>query len=100
MVAITESKPENEAMGSSEPSYPYGTQLDFRDDLADALGFDKLEVGSVVSVSGTAFIQRKSSYDDGEGAENSFCIQLTDVNLKPSKDRAKVLYPDTESNDE
>ena len=77
-------------------NYPYGTNLEFEGELAEALGVDGFSAGDMVEVRAFAFVKRKSEESEGEGdIEKDLRLQLTDVSLtKTASDRIKTLYGD------
>lgn len=73
--------------------YPWGTSLQFSDELLDELGIDKLAIGDIVEVRAFAFVDSKSEHSNRENAEKTIGIQLTTVKLRREEgDRAEVLY--------
>lgn len=80
---------------SEYKNYPYGTNLEFEGELAEALNVDGYSAGDVVEIRALAFIKGKSERSEGAGedAEKELRLQLTDVDLtKTSVDRVKTLY--------
>lgn len=79
-------------------NYPYGTNLEFTGDLAEALNVDDYSAGDLVEVRALAFVKRKSEDSEGDGdVEKEFRLQLTEVNLTKASSnpgRIEVLYGD------
>lgn len=77
-------------------NYPYGTSLEFKGELAEALNVDHYTGGELVEIRALAFIKGKSEQVEGVGEkpEKELRIQLTEVTLsKAPNDRVKTLYP-------
>lgn len=73
--------------------YPYGTSVNFSDDMVDSLGVDKLAVGDVVEVRGYAFVDSRYEHTDTEKARKSISFQFTSIKVsREQDDRAKMLY--------
>ena len=95
-------KKESSEIGISEDSshYPYGTELNFHDDLVDELQLGDLEVGSEVTVVGKATVTRKSessrqALGDQSDDRKSVDVQLTSVQVTSTstdEDVLKQLY--------
>ena len=72
----------------SDEYYPYGTSLDFDEEILEGLGiFDQVVVDDEVTIIATAKITRKSenirSDSDGEEVNKSISFQLTTVSVNP-----------------
>jgi hypothetical protein len=76
-----------------KPSYPWGTEITLRDELATEVAGDAA-VGQMVAIKGMAFISAKRETP----SDNSIDIQLTEITATPviSEDRAKILYGEGE----
>lgn len=77
------------------PEYPWGTELTFHDDLADAVGIDSLNVGDVVEVRAYATVKSisKSKHESDQGGlsiNKSMSLQLTEVELAGEKSPSTV----------
>lgn len=70
---------EIEAGYDSEERYPWGTSLDFEDDLVDELGLGQLAAGDEVMIKAKAFVKSKSQHDTTENSDKTLCIQLTEI---------------------
>lgn len=83
-----------------ENQYPWGTSLHLDDDMVKELGLDKMQAGTTVNLTATAFIERKSTEEEaGEDPEHRVCLQLTELNVKRSStngERATLLYGDSD----
>ena len=78
---------------SNEAYYPYGTQLNFEDDLIEELGAGALAVGDVVEVRGFAVVRSRSEREDEDGSDKNLSIQFTEIKIKrEADDKAKQLY--------
>lgn len=78
---------------SDDGYYPYGTSLDFDDDMIEELGAENLAVGDVVEVRAFAFVNRKSEHTSTEHSSKSLGLQLTSVKLsRETGDRVEQLY--------
>lgn len=66
---------------SDDGYYPYGTSLDFDDDMIEELGAENLAVGDVVEVRAFAFVNRKSEHTSTDHSSKSLGLQLTSVKL-------------------
>ena len=78
---------------SDDNYYPYGTSLNFSDDMVDELGAGNLARGDVVEVRGYAFVDSTSERDDSDGSHKDVRIQLTSLKLtRENDDRVKTLY--------
>ncbi len=90
------------------PRYPWGTELDLRDDLVDALSIGDLEVGSEVTIISTGFIAARNERGSerlGEQPTDSktVSIQLTAIQVEPAVSDGQsaekilnILYPSGE----
>ncbi len=79
----------------STPRYPWGTRLDFENDLVDNLEIDGLAVGDVVEIKAFAFVQSKSirESDSPNGSHKDISLQLTAMKVsREESDRAEELY--------
>lgn len=73
--------------------YPYGTTLDFSDEMVDALGVGALDVGSIVEVRGLAYIKNKSEHESEEDSHKSVTLQMTSINTSVNDNsRVDKLY--------
>lgn len=73
--------------------YPYGTSLNFDDEMIEQLGVDNLAVGDIVEVRGYAFVERKSERSDADGTDKDISFQFTSLKMKrETGDRAEQLY--------
>jgi hypothetical protein len=90
-------KKESSSMGvtccSDDNHYPYGTSINFDDDLVDELGVDNLAVGDVVEIRGYAFVDSKSEHSDSESTNKSVRLQLTSLKVsRENDDIVKRMY--------
>lgn len=98
MVKIEKKGFDGQAYDPDAPEYPYGTRLDFQDELVDRLDLDRYDVGDVVEVRAIAFVRHKSEHktESTEGNNHSGkCVelQLTEVRVdKERPDRIETLY--------
>ena len=87
------------------PRYPYGTELDFRDEMVDKLSIRGADIGHEVVIIAKGFvssINERKSERVGDDVDESITvgIQLTEVQISPAKtgssvdDVLKTLYPD------
>lgn len=81
----------------NNPSYPYGTSLNLRDDLIDDLNVSALSVGDIVEVRSLAVVTSKSEREDGDVVDSeshkNIDLQLTHIVIKrENQDRMKTLY--------
>jgi len=78
---------------SDENYYPYGTGLNFEDEMVDEMGVGNLAVGDVVEIRGYAFVDSKSEHSSKEGSNKSVRLQMTSIRVdRESDDRIKTLY--------
>lgn len=78
---------------SDNEYYPYGTSLNFDNDMIEELGVDNLAVGDIVEVRGYAFVERKSEHSDADGSNKNVGIQFTSLKLqRETGDRIEQLY--------
>lgn len=79
---------------SSEGDYPYGTCLNFRDEMIDKLGIGEFSVGDVVEIRGYAVIEGKMTNEDmDDKTRKSVEVQMTSVSItKKPGDKAEQLY--------
>jgi hypothetical protein len=75
--------------------YPYGTSLNFDDDIIDELGIGALGIGDVVEVRGFAFVDRKSEHSSKDHSSKNISLQFTSIKIdRETDDRAVQLYGD------
>ena len=96
---LTSMATETETEPMSPNPYGYGLILCLNDDQCEALGITTpLSAGSVVTVTGRAFVKsaRQSVEDDGDdtGTDVSLELQITDLAIgpAPAADRAARMY--------
>jgi len=97
MPGVKISKERFDGLGSEDETYyPYGTSLDFEDDLVDSLKLDSLSVGDVVEVRALAVVTSKSERESEGDSSKSVGIQLTEIGIYPEgeSDNAEKLYGD------
>lgn len=94
MVKIAkESDSPGEVVGSSETHYPYGTSLNFEDEMVEELGLARLEVGAPIKITGIAHISGTSEHEDENRANKSVSVQFTEMDVSVGDgDRAEKLY--------
>jgi len=91
-------KQSNESEGlccrSDGDYYPWGTEINFEDEMVEELGMESLAVGDIVEVRGYAFVDRKAeSSSTNHGSSKSVGLQLTSLKIhRDSSDRAEKLY--------
>lgn len=80
------------------PKYPYGLSLDLCDETMEKLGLTYLPtVGTEMMLTAVAKVTSTRAYAEQNGAEQSFCLQITKMEIKdPSASRspASKLYMD------
>ena len=77
----------------NDDHYPYGTRLNFDNDLIDELDIGQLVPGDVVEVRAFAFVNSKSEYSTEENSDKDMSLQLTSVKVRREvSDKAKELY--------
>lgn len=80
---------------TQQPEYPWGTRLNFTNDMIIQLGLDKVDVGTKVMITAEAVVVGKTV---NEGVNNDYkdvSIQLTAVMINPDRsddDRVTKLY--------
>jgi hypothetical protein len=79
------------------PEYPYGLRIDLNDDSLEKLGITALpKVGTEMTMTCKVTVTSVSAYDrQGGEAEQSVCLQITDMELgagKTQSDAATSLY--------
>lgn len=73
--------------------YPYGTRLEFENDLIEELGAEALAPGDLVEVRAFAVVERKTERTDEEGTDKDMSLQITSLKVRREEsDRAKQLY--------
>lgn len=78
---------------SDEGYYPYGTRLEFDDDMIEELGVENLAIGDIVEVRAFAFVNHKSEHSSTDHSSKSIGLQLTTVKLsRETGDRVEQLY--------
>jgi hypothetical protein len=90
-------KKDSSSMGvtccSDGDHYPYGTSLNFDDDLVDDLDIGGLAVGDVVEVRGYAFVDGKSEHSNKEHSSKSVRLQMTSIKVnRETDDVVKQMY--------
>lgn len=83
------------------PKYPYGLALDLNDEVMKKLGMTSLPtVGSSMLLSAEVKVTRVSAYEEQDGAEQCFGLQITAMDLsapaKPSTAADKLYGGDKE----
>lgn len=91
-----------DSTSDNAPEYPYGLCIDLNTEALERLGFDTLPaVGTVVEVVARATVQSVSSRDDGNSPSRNVSLQITDMDVQPSRsdaDLAQRMYGDGSSN--
>jgi len=100
MVSIKREKDDSNKLTecSDQSHYPYGTSVNFDDDMLEELKVDDIEIGEVVEVRGFAFLDSMSEHKDKEESNKNVRFQFTHIELtkpKGEKDVIKTLYGDT-----
>lgn len=72
-----------------DEDYPYGTTLDFTDEMVDALGIGALDVGSIVEVRGLAYVKSKHESESESDSHKSVTLQMTSISAS-SDDHSRV----------
>lgn len=81
-----------------KPEYPYGLCL-YLDEVALAkLGIDLMDVGTTVSLTGSATVSGTSEREYQGGTHKTLDLQITDLGLAPAdatakKTAADIMYP-------
>lgn len=94
LIEIKKSSSESPALCCpDDEDYPYGTTLDFSDEMVDALGIGALDIGSIVEVHGLAYVKRKSEDSNEEGSHKSVTLQMTSISAGSDEhSRVTKLY--------
>jgi hypothetical protein len=90
------------AYDSSEPRYPYGTELCFKDDLLESLNLGDAKVGDKIEIKAVAIVMRKSERmeesKEGSNSDKSIDMQLIEVETAPvttkKASKTSILYGD------
>lgn len=96
LIEIKKNKSESTALCCPDnEEYPYGTSLNFEDEMVDALGISALAINDIVEIRGFAYVQSKSEFNSDDHSSKSASLQLTALKLVPTNDtRVKKLYGD------
>ena len=85
--------PDKPAVEGDDKHYPYGTSLEFSNEVAKELNADSMSVGDEGEVRGKAFVKSKSINESDGSSRIEICIQMTEIDLnEQNPDRAKQLY--------
>lgn len=77
--------------------YPYGTSLDFSDEMVDMLGVGALDIGQVVEVRGLAYVKSKSEHSSKDDSHKSVTLQMTAINTSVNENsRVDKMYGDND----
>ena len=75
--------------------YPYGTTLDFSDEMVDMLGVGALDIGQVVEVRGLAYVKSRHESESENDSNKSVTLQMTSINTSVNdSSRVEKLYGD------
>jgi hypothetical protein len=80
---------------TQQPEYPWGTRLNFTNDMVTQLGLDKIDVGTKVMITAEAVIVGKTVNEGSNETHRDISIQLTAVMVNPDRsdnDRVTKLY--------
>ena len=82
-----------------EDHYPWGTRLEFENEMIEALNLSECKVGDEVMIVAKAKVESRSEYERENASENtsqkSVSMQLTAIRITKEgddKDRADKLY--------
>lgn len=99
MVAIEKEKSDSDMCcpEPAEPRYPWGTQIDLKDELVEQLGLGSLALGEEVQIRAVAVMTaRRENSSESEGhsySEKCVTLQLTKIGVSaPGPDHATALY--------
>lgn len=95
MPKITKEKSPGSTMvgEGSEGHYPYGTSLNFEDDLVTALGLDNMKPGDSATFTIEAFVEYKSEHSNEKESTTSVSLQLTSIyKAGDDPDLTKKMY--------
>lgn len=95
MVEIKKKKSDSMVSCSDGNHYPYGTTINFDNEMLDELGISELAIDDKVEIMGCAFVNGKSSYDSKDDSNKSMSFQLTSVKIRrktEEKNNAEKLY--------
>jgi len=98
LIEIKKNKSESTALCCPDnEEYPYGTSLDFSDEMVDMLGVGSLAINDIVEIRGFAYVQSKSEHDSESHSSKSVSLQLTAVNISTNDNsRVNKLYGDND----
>lgn len=70
---------------SEGPNYPWGTRLQFEDDIVEKLGLGKLSVGDKVEITGVGEVTEISQRESGKSKSRRVEIQIQRVAVEREK---------------
>lgn len=85
-----EKKSHGSMLSPTDEYYPYGTSLNFEDDMVDSLGLSGVKVGDMVEVKGYAKVESVSERSDEEGSSKNVGLQLTSVSVSTGEKKSAV----------
>lgn len=80
---------------TQQPEYPWGTRLNFTNEMVTQLGLDKVDVGTKVMITAEAVVVGKTVNEGVNDDYKDVSIQLTAVMINPDRsdeDRVTKLY--------
>ena len=86
---------------TQQPDYPWGSRLNFTNEMVTQLGLDKIDIGTKVMITAEAVITSKTINEGVDDNHNykDVSIQLTAVMINPDRsneDRVSKMYGETE----
>lgn len=88
-------KGSNESIGLDENKerFPYGTSVNFDEEMMIKLGVENLAVGDVVEVRGFAYVENKSEHSNTSTSDKNMSFQFTTMKMRrETGDRVEQLY--------
>lgn len=96
LIDIKKNKSESSAICCPDnEEYPYGTCLNFEDEMVDSLGIGGLAINDIIEIRGFAYVKSKSEHNSEDHSSKSVSLQLTAVKVTPAKEtRVNKMYGD------
>lgn len=80
---------------TQQPEYPWGTRLNFTNEMVTQLGLDKIDVGAKVMITAEAVVIGKTINEGSTETYRDVNVQLTAVMINPDRsneDRVSKMY--------